>query len=172
MAYRNQILLGKIARVNGYDGYVTVKLEKAFIEDIPGMESVFIETEGRPVPFFITASEYSGGDLLRLKFEGYEAFEKITEFNGCKLFLTTVSDVNIPERNQEPVIGFKVILRNRKQIGTVTGLIQNPGQVLLKIISPRNKEILIPYHEDFILQMDTGKKTIIVEIPDGLTEIN
>jgi ribosomal 30S subunit maturation factor RimM len=92
MAYRNQILLGRIARVNGYDGYVTVKLEKAFIEDIQEMESVFIETEGRPVPFFITASEYSGGDLLRLKFEGYDAFEKVAEFSGCKIFLTTVSE--------------------------------------------------------------------------------
>jgi 16S rRNA processing protein RimM len=172
MVYKNQILLGKIARVNGYDGYVTVKLEKAFIEDIPEMESVFIETEGRPVPFFITASEYSGGDMLRLKFDGYEAFEKVAEFTGCKIFLTTVGEERISEYNQKPVIGFKVVLSNRKQIGTITELIQNPGQVLLKIISPCNKEILIPFHEDFILDMDAGKKTIVVEIPEGLTEIN
>jgi 16S rRNA processing protein RimM len=151
---------------------VTVKLEKAFIEDIPEIESVFIETEGRPVPFFISASEYSGGDLLRLKFEGYEAFEKVVEFIGCKIFLTSAGEENIPEYIQEPVIGFKVILRNRKQIGTITEIIQNPGQDLLKIISPQNKEILIPYHEDFILRLDAGKKTIVVEIPEGLTEIN
>jgi len=172
MANKNQILLGKIARVNGYDGFVTVKLEKAFIEDMPEMESVFIESEGRLVPFFIIASEYSGGDLLRLKFDGYEAFEKISEFTGCKIFLTTVGEERISEYNQEPVIGFKVVLSNRKQIGTITELIQNPGQILLKIISPRNKEILIPYHEDLILKVDAGKKTILVQIPEGLIEIN
>ncbi len=32
------------------------------------MESVFLEIEGKPVPFFISESEYPGGDILRLKF--------------------------------------------------------------------------------------------------------
>jgi 16S rRNA processing protein RimM len=172
MAYRYQILLGKIARVNGYEGYVTVKLEKAFIEDLPDMESVFIETEGRPVPFFISASEYPGGDLLKLKFEGYEAFEKVSEFTGCRVFLTTVREENIPECLQEPVIGFKVILSDGKEIGTITEIIQYPGQDLMKIISSGKKEILIPYHEDFILKLDVRKKTIMVDIPEGLTDIN
>ncbi len=172
MAYRYQILLGKIARVNGYEGYVTVKLEKEYIDDIPEMECVFIETDGKPVPFFISASEYCGGDLLKLKFEGYETFEKISEFSGYKIFLTTVREENIPENIQESVIGFKVISGKRKNIGTITEIIQNPGQKLLKLVSPGNKEILIPYHEDFILSLDARKKTIMVEIPEGLTEIN
>lgn len=172
MAYKYQILLGKIARVNGYEGYVTVKLEKEYIDDVPEMEWVFIETEGRPVPFFISATEYCGGDLLRLKFEGYEAFEKIAEFSGNKIFLTTVREENIHENIQESVIGFKVISGNRKHVGTITEIIQNPGQRLLKVVSPGNKEILIPYHEDFILSLDARKKTIVVDIPEGLTEIN
>jgi len=172
MAYIYQILLGKIARVNGYEGYVTVKLEKEYIDNIPEMEWVFIETDGKPVPFFISASEYCGGDLLKLKFEGYETFEKISEFSGYKIFLTTVREENIHENIQESVMGFKVISGNRKYIGTITEIIQNPGQKLLKLVSPRNKEILIPYHEDFILSLDAGKKTIVVEIPEGLTEIN
>ncbi len=172
MAYKYQILLGKIARVSGYEGFVTIKLEKEFIEDLPDMESVFIETEGRPVPFFIAASEYSGGDLLKLKFEGYETFEKVTGFNGCKVFLTTVGEKYRPEKIREPVTGFKVILSAGKQIGTITEIVQNPGQVLMKIVSSEEKEILIPYHEDFILKVDVKKKTIIVDIPEGLTDIN
>jgi ribosomal 30S subunit maturation factor RimM len=51
-------------------------------------------------------------------------------------------------------------------------IIQNPGHDLLKILSPGGKEILIPYHEDFILNTSDKKKTIIVDLPEGLTEIN
>ena len=54
MAYKNDILLGRITKVSGYEGAVTVKLEKIFTENIPQMESVFLEIEGRPVPFFIS----------------------------------------------------------------------------------------------------------------------
>jgi 16S rRNA processing protein RimM len=57
-------------------------------------------------------------------------------------------------------------------IGTVTEIIKNPGHDLLKIVSPDEKEILIPYHEDFIISFDDQGKTILVKLPEGLTEIN
>ena len=54
MAYNSDILLGRITKVSGYEGAVTVRLEKIFFENIPQMESVFLEIEGRQVPFFIS----------------------------------------------------------------------------------------------------------------------
>ena len=57
MAYNAGILIGRIQKVQGYDGTLSVKLEKDFEEDISEMESVFIEYEGKPVPFFITSLE-------------------------------------------------------------------------------------------------------------------
>ena len=86
MAYNSNILLGRIIKVSGYEGAVAVKLEKEFTENIPQMESVFLEIEGRPVPFFISDSEYSGADILKLKFEGYESVDKdqgIHQDAGC-----------------------------------------------------------------------------------------
>ena len=50
------------------------------------MESVFLEIEGRPVPFFISESEYSGADILKLRFEGYDSIEKISEFTDAEYF--------------------------------------------------------------------------------------
>ena len=76
MAYKSNILLGRITKVSGYEGAVAVKLEKIFTENIPQMESVFLEIEGRPVPFFISDIEYSGADILKLSFEGYDSLKK------------------------------------------------------------------------------------------------
>ena len=88
MAYKSNILLGRITKLSGYEGAVTVKLEKIFPENILPDESVFLEIEGRPVPFFISDYEYTGADILKLSFEGYDTIEKITEFIGCRIFLT------------------------------------------------------------------------------------
>jgi ribosomal 30S subunit maturation factor RimM len=60
MTYKSDILLGQIIKASGYEGAVTVKLEKDFFDNIPNIESVFLEIEGRPVPFFISETEYSG----------------------------------------------------------------------------------------------------------------
>lgn len=172
MTYRYQILVGRISRINGYDGSVSVRLEKSFLDKIPEMKSVFLEINGKPVPFFISLSEYSGGDILKLKFEGYESYEKVSEFTGCRVYLTTTSEETLSAEKSGDIPGFKVFHQNKNLIGTVKEIVQNPGQDLLKIISPGNKEILIPFHEDFIISLDTKKKTIRVKLPEGLTDIN
>ena len=89
MAYESKILLGRITKTSGYEGAVAIRLEKIFSEHIPEMESVFLNIEGKLVPFLIEDSEYSGADILKLKFTGYDSIEKIGEFTGCKVFLTT-----------------------------------------------------------------------------------
>jgi 16S rRNA processing protein RimM len=172
MTYRYQILLGRISKVSGYNGTVSVKLEKSFFDNIPEMGSVFLEIDGKPVPFFISSIEYSGGDLLKLKFKGYDSFEKVGEFTGCRIFLTTFSEETSPAESHVSLSGFKVILKNKDLIGTVKETIQNPGQDLLNIISPEGKEILIPFHKAFILKISIKNKSIMVDLPEGLTEIN
>jgi len=172
MAYNNNILLGRITKLNGYEGAVTVKLEKIFSENIPRMESVFLEIEGRPVPFFISGYEYSGADILRLGFEDYESIEKVSEFIGCRIFLTIGKPGRTHTDDITNLVGYLVLEKNDNFLGTITGIIQNPGQWLLSIASPSEKEILIPLHKDFIVRIDDVKKTIIMEIPEGLTDIN
>jgi 16S rRNA processing protein RimM len=172
VSYNANILLGRILKIQGYDGTLTVKLEKDFIEHIPEMESVFLEIEGKPVPFFISLSEYSGGDILKLRFEGYGTYEKVSDFTGCLVFLTFSDGKNAASDISKSITGFKVILRDKSIVGNIEEIIHNPGQDLLKIISPEKKEILIPFHEDFILRIDEKKRTITVDIPEGLTEIN
>ena len=172
MAYNNNILLGRITKLNGYEGAVTVKLEKIFSENIPRMESVFLEIEGRPVPFFISGYEYSGADILRLGFKDYESIEKVSEFIGCRIFLTIGKPGRTHTDDITNLVGYLVLEKNDNFLGTITGIIQNPGQWLLSIASPSEKEILIPLHNDFIVSIDDAKKTIIMDIPDGLTDIN
>jgi len=172
MAYKNEILLGRITKVSGFEGAVTVKLEKSFSENIPQMESVFLEIEGRPVPFFISYSEYSGADILKLKFKDYDSIEKVSEFTGCRVFLTTSITAENKTDNNHSLKGYKVLIHGVELLGIVTEVIQNPGQLLLNILSAGNKDILIPFHEDFIVKIDKKKKIIYMDVPEGLTEIN
>jgi 16S rRNA processing protein RimM len=172
MAYKSDILLGRITKTSGYEGAVRVRLEKRFIDNIPEMESVFLEVEGRLVPFFISFSEYNGADILKLMFEGYESAEKVSEFTGCNVYLTLNNSETELSDDISYLIGYKVIVRNEIVVGIIKELMSNSGQWLLKIDSPQKKEILIPLHEDFIVSIDQNKKIIEMDIPEGLSEIN
>ena len=173
MAYINNILLGRITKASGYEGAVAVKLEKIFTENIPQMESVFLEIEGRPVPFFISDIEYSGADILKLSFDGYNSSGKISEFIGSRIFLTNNMPGNIDQKSDDQtLIGYTVYTQEGNIIGPVSDIISNNGQWLLNIISSDRKSILIPFHEDFIISIDKRKKKVVMDIPEGLLDIN
>ncbi|MCJ7449921.1 MAG: ribosome maturation factor RimM [Bacteroidales bacterium] len=172
MAYKAYILLGRITKVHGFEGTVTIKLEKSFFENIPELESVFLEIEGKPVPFFISMSEYPGADILRLRFDGYESIEKASEFVGSRIYLTTGEEAIIINDDLRDLCGFKVHLPDKSLVGTIIEVIENPGQWLLNIKTDTGKEILIPLHEHFIVKVDNKKKIITMDLPDGLIEIN
>jgi 16S rRNA processing protein RimM len=172
MAYKNDILLGRITKVSGYEGAVTVKLEKIFTENIPQMESVFLEIEGRPVPFFISSLEYSGADILKLWFDGYNSIDKISEFTGCRIFLTSASDDNIQNEDSQNLIGYSVFAPENNLLGSISEVISNNGQMLLNVMSLNKKNILIPFHEHFLVSIDQQKKIVVMDIPEGLLDIN
>ena len=172
MAYKANILLGRITKLHGFEGSVSVKLEKEFIGKIPDMESVFLEIEGKPVPFFISESQYRGGDILRLKFSDYESVERVSAFSGCRVFLTEGERVDMMQDDQPDLSGFEVRLPDKSVTGTIADVIQNPEQWLLKVKTKEGQEILIPLHEDLILRIDKRKKIIYMDLPEGLTDIN
>jgi len=172
MAYKAHILLGRITKVHGFEGTVTIKLEKSFLENIPEMESVFLEIEGKPVPFFISKSEYPGADILWLRFEGYETIEKASGFVGSRVYLTAGEERIIIKDDLRDLCGFIVRLSDKSQVGTITDVIENPGQWLLNIRTKEGKDILIPLHEDLILGINRRKKIIKMELPEGLTDVN
>jgi 16S rRNA processing protein RimM len=172
MAYKAQILLGNIIKVYGYEGAVTVRLEKAFIQNIPEPESVFLEIEGKAVPFFVSSMDYQGADIIRLKFEGYESIQKVKEFTGCRIFLTSAEYGVNPGGDIRSLTGFKIYSCDGGKIGTVIGLVENPGQTLLTVDPGHGRAILIPLHEKLIVKVDRKKMIIKMDLPEGLTDLN
>ncbi len=172
MPYNNNILLGRITKISGYEGAVTVKLEKIFSENIPEMESVFLEIEGRPVPFFISSLVYSGANILKLSFEGYSSDEKVNEFIGCRVFLTAGIPSDSPEEDIKLLTGYKVYFGENEFLGSVNEVILNHGQWLLNITSLQGKEILIPFHDHFIVSVNSAGKVIVMSLPEGLIDLN
>jgi len=172
MIYKVHKLLGKITKVYGFDGTVTVKLEQNFTGNIPELKSVFLEIEGKPVPFIISESYRPGRDIIRLKFDGYDRFEKVSEFTGCRIFLTSDDKVAKSDKDSDDLRGFKILRADTSFLGTVAEIMENPGQWLLNVITTKGEKILIPLHEDLILGIDKKKKIIRMELPEGLIDLN
>jgi 16S rRNA processing protein RimM len=172
MARMKTILLGKITKINGFEGVVTVRTSRTFSGKIPEAESVFLEIDGRPVPFFVEYLEQNHDGSFRMKFEDYGSYEKMKEFAGCNVLVSSSDEEYEKEPDPEDLIGFKVFNEKEAYIGRINELIANPGQVIMCLTDHSGKEILLPLHEDLILRIDPETEQIQMTIPEGLTDLN
>jgi 16S rRNA processing protein RimM len=96
----------------------------------------------------------------------------VKEFIGCNLYFTKETISVFSDENPLNLVEYKVFSDKDISVGTITEIIENPGQLLLKIISGTGKNILLPLHEDLIREIDSENKIIRMIIPDGISDIN
>lgn len=167
--------IGKIVKKQGFRGYMLVAVAHDFAHDLYPPEIVFVETDGLPVPFF---PEEKGGfkfiaeNTIRIKLDGYDNEQSIEKLIGGRIAVP--ESCIVADRtpvNMQEVVDYVVVDSNIGIIGKVEGVVDIPGNVLLQINSTADNEILLPYNEDIIIEIDDDKKEIQIETPDGLFDI-
>ncbi|MEM9897491.1 MAG: ribosome maturation factor RimM, partial [Bacteroidota bacterium] len=93
------------------------------------------------------------------------------EFVGSKLYLPLTSLVKLPDHQYyfHELIDC-AFFDDGKLIGQVKEYIDLPSNPLLIVQS--DKEILIPFRDEFIVSVDKTGKRIEARLPTGLLEIN
>lgn len=172
MAKRQKILLGRIIKIHSYQGGVILRTDKSFNGPIPNRGWVFIEYAGKPVPFFIRESEEAGPGMLKLWFDGYETAEMIKTVTGCNMFVFTEDNGIGISDGPGALAGFRLFDAKDIYIGTIEEVMENPGQIVLRVISDDDGEILVPLHEDLIVETDHANKILTMDLPEGLTDLN
>lgn len=164
--------LGVITKTFGKKGEVIFFLEVDNPEDYNNLEMVFVEINQKLVPFFIETMKIKG-NYATVKLEDISSPEKAKFFVKLRLFLPV--DV-LPELPNEKfcfheIIGFSVEDENHGNIGIINDVLEFPEQSLLQIIC-EEKEILIPIVDEIVKSVDSDNKTIYINAPEGLIDLN
>ncbi|MFN5545572.1 MAG: ribosome maturation factor RimM, partial [Bacteroidota bacterium] len=70
----------------------------------------------------------------------------------------------------ENVVGYTLVDIALGQIGILKALEELPNQIML-ITRYKDKDVLIPAVEEFIIEIDDKKKLVLLDLPQGLLEI-
>lgn len=164
--------IGKIIKAHGVKGEAVIQLEADDPYQYEELESVFVEINKKPVPFFIENISVGKNSRAIVKFEDVDKEADLKELLNAALLLP------LGEKKEEEedisfrqLIGFNISDKNQGVLGTVIEFYELPGQDLLAM-DYQGREILIPLHEDFILKADHKKKILHVHLPEGLLDLN
>lgn len=167
------IPIGRTNKTYGVDGTLRITVKDAFFEDFVAAEVVFLETGGQPAPFFI--EDRWGGDVLYLKLEEIDSREAARVLTDKVLSLRK-EDVQAPPAHAPAGtiasaytkwIGYTIFDQELGEVGVIENIIELPEQLLANLIY-QGQEIMIPLHEDLIVAVDQEKKSVTMDLPEGL----
>lgn len=163
--------IGKIAGTHGVDGKVVIKHSLGKKCDFEQTEAVFIEEKKDAfLPWFITSAKSINDAETMVKLEGIKNKESARNFLQKEIWLTE-DDFKRLAASSAPIslLGFE-IFENEKSLGTILEVIEQPHQVLCKILL-KGKEAWIPIHSETLDGIDKKKKQVTVSLPDGLLDV-
>ena len=171
MSYASFVEVGFIQRTHGIKGELQVAWNDTLNLTQENIESVFVEIDGIPIPFFINSLRQKTEESSIVKFDDVDNIQSADELVGYKLMLP--SDL-IPEDDDielKDLVGYTITSTS----GQVVGLIENYEEFNLNSIyyikTPEGKKVIIPATGDLIVEFDVDTKTVLMEIPEGLLDL-
>ena len=167
--YRN---IGKLVAVFGLQGELVLQHRLGKKTTLKGLKAIFIEDKkDEMLPWFVQATRPKSDEELYIKLEGLDTKETARRVVQKEVWLTEADFAQYAGASAPiSLVGFRM-LDGKTDLGEILEVIEQPHQVLCKIVLEGGKEALIPVHEETLRKVDKKKKEVHVELPDGLLDV-
>ena len=125
--------------------------------------------DGILVPFFIESYRFRSNTTALMKLEGVDTAERAREFTNVEVFFPVKY---APEEEDdvlswEHFVGYRMEDVSHGLLGEVEEVDSTTRNVLF-IVKTERGELLVPAHEEFVVEVDRERWFITVKLPKGL----
>jgi len=167
------LLVGTVARAHGNKGHVIVNPETDFAQDRFAVgNDVIVEQGGLTATRKITAVRFHDGRPI-LALDGVDTMDDAEALAGAELKMPADALGALPADTfyRHDLVGCEVQDRAGHAIGRVTD-VEGPLERSLLIVARRHGEVMVPMAAGIVVEVDTIAKRIVVELPEGLLDVN
>jgi 16S rRNA processing protein RimM len=161
--------IGYISKTHGLKGHLILRLNELVRIDEEGIKSIFLELNGSQVPYFIEECRPNNAGYI-IKLETIDVVETSKKLIGKKAFALT-DFILEEEESLKEFIGYTIIDSKLGNVGIISDVDEKTDNVIIKVMHPSGKEIILPFNNDFIIEIDDDLKTIYFDAPEGLIEM-
>ncbi|CBG69721.1 MULTISPECIES: ribosome maturation factor RimM [Streptomyces] len=167
-----QLVVARIGRAHGIKGEVTVEVRTDEPELRLGPGAVLLTDPASTGPLTIETGRVHSGRLL-LRFEG------VRDRNGAEalrntLLIAEVDPEELPEEEDEyydhQLMDLDVVTRDGLEVGRITEISHLPSQDLFIVERPDGSEVMIPFVESIVTEIDLTEQRAVIDPPPGLID--
>ena len=160
--------IGRLGKTHGVRGEVSLQFDDDIFDRVDA-DYLVLELDGILVPFFIEEYRFRSDTVALMKFEDVDTQQRANELTGCDVYFPRALAANDEgEVSLSLLVGFDLVEANGgTTIGRIAAIDDTTANLLFELEDGR----LIPANDDLIRDIDTKRKTIKMEIPEGLLEL-
>lgn len=169
---RELFLIGRTLKSHGTAGDLRLLVEDRFKGYVRSGTFVFFDLDGSKVPYQIRSAKDAQHFVVSLK--GVDNKEESDALAGKEMWLQTElinpRHLKSPKNLNEQWEAYTI---HDEQSGVDFLILRTEEypQQLMAVVAHKGKEILIPFHDELITNIDKEGKVISMEIPEGLLEL-
>ncbi|WP_413759121.1 ribosome maturation factor RimM [Streptomyces sp. MMBL 11-3] len=167
-----QLVVARVGRAHGIKGEVTVEVrtDEPELRLAPG--AVLATDPASAGPLTIETGRVHSGRLL-LRFAG------VRDRNGAEALRNTllIADVDPDETPEDPdeyydhqLMDLDVVLADGTEVGRITEISHLPSQDLFVVERPDGTELMIPFVEEIVTEIDLAEQRAVIDPPPGLID--
>ncbi|MDD2796978.1 MAG: ribosome maturation factor RimM [Bacteroidales bacterium] len=165
------ISIGQFNKPHGING----ELSFTFTDDVFDRthSPYFVcEMDGIFVPFFIEEYRFRSENGALIKLKNITTEEQAKQFIKKEIFFpkSFLPEDEEPETASDYFIGYTIIDKNHGEIGVIKEIEDSTINVLF-VVKRKKEEFLIPASNEYVCEIDDVEKTILMDIPEGLLEM-
>ena len=176
--------IGRITRTHGIHGEV----ELQFIDDIfdrAEAEYLVLRIDGLFVPFFFEEYRFKNNEAVIIKFEEVEDDVAARRLVGLPVFYPHQF---VDEEEHEELTslnaftGFQLLLVDEAntteeqlatyELGRISQVNTSTANTLLTVETEEGDELLLPLHDDFVVDYSVKDRYLLLNLPEGILDLN
>ncbi len=163
--------IGFFRKTHGVNGELVLEFENQFEESIINTNRFFVELEGLLVPFFISEDgfRFKTDNTALIIFSDVESEQYARRLVGKAVYLFKEEIIPSDEIFDSELEGFLLFDTKLGEIGKIDEVNNYSGNIVLAVRF-KEKELLIPYNEDFLVSINKKAKQLEITIPEGIIE--
>ncbi|MGW0908107.1 ribosome maturation factor RimM [Streptomyces sp. NPDC002853] len=167
-----QLVVARIGRAHGIKGEVTVEVRTDEPELRLGPGAVLATDPASTGPLTIETGRVHSGRLL-LRFEGVRDRTGAEALRNT-LLIAEVDPEELPEDEDEyydhQLMDLDIVTKEGLEVGRITEISHLPSQDLFIVERPDGSEVMIPFVESIVTEIDLEEQRAIIDPPPGLID--
>ena len=160
--------IGRIGKAHGVKGEVSFMFDDDVFDRVDA-DYLILELDGILVPFFMEEYRFRSDSTALVKFEDIDTQDRARELTNCDVYFPRqLADDDEEELSWTFLVGFSIIdNQSDTVVGTIASIDDSTANILFELEDGR----LIPASEELITDIDNNKKTITIDLPEGILDL-